>query len=416
MATEKLTTTMEAARRIFIWKQCLAGNSPEGTFNKKVTDIIRKTGYIQWDPVKVVAPSHLISLWSRIGSFQWSDLDKMMWTDKEAFFHWTPIAWLVLTEDYPIYYSLMKRYLDSLRRGWSSHSESAAKFMDSHMDLRKEIVKKLKEGPAATSEFRGYGKRLKSSDGWSSGSEVSRMLYHLHMIGEVMVSGHRSNQNVWALTEDFLPLRAEKTIFPAMDLEMKTAVRALGALGIASERDIFQYFVRGRYTDLKGALKQLVEDETVVNVEIEEQSLKKPLYMLSSDKRKLDSIMSEKWRPEVKLISPFDNLIILRERTKRMFKFDYILEQFVPKEKRKFGTYVLPILRDSSIVGRIDAKLDSKSKTLKINGVFAEPCYGNDELIGECLQERIIDFARFLGAEKVVYGERKPEKWAKYLT
>lgn len=162
-----------------------------------------------------------------------------MRVDKEAFFHWTPIAWLVLTEDYPIFYSLMKRYPDSLRKGWSPHVESAAKFMDSHMDFRKEIVGKLKEGPAATSEFRGYGKREKSSDGWSSGSEVSRMLYHLHMVGEVMVLGHRANQNIWALTDEFLPLRAEKNILPARDLEMKTAARAIGALGIASERDIF---------------------------------------------------------------------------------------------------------------------------------------------------------------------------------
>ena len=416
MATEKLATTMEAAKRLFIWKQCLEGNHPEGTFNQKVTDAIRKTGYIQWDPVKVVAPSHMISLWSRIGGFKWSDLDRMMWIDKEAFFHWTPIAWLVLTEDYPIFYSLMRRYPDSLRKGWSSHGESARKFMDSHIGLRREIIGKLKEGPAPTSQFRGYGKKVKTSDGWSSESEVSRMLYHLHMVGEVMVSGHSANQNVWSLTDEFLPLKAEKTILPTRDLEMKTALRALGALGIATEGDIYRYFVRGRYTDLGLALKELVEDETVVKVEIEGKTTKKPPYMLSSDTMKLDSLTSGKWKPELKLISPFDNLIILRDRTKRMFNFDYILEQFVPKDRRKFGTYVLPVLWDSNIVGRIDAKLERGSRTLKINNVYAEPGYGDDEGIGEQLQERIVDFAGFLGAEKVVYGDGKPLKWAKYLT
>ena len=94
---------------------------------------------------------------------------------------------------------------------------------------------------------------------------------------------------------------------------MKTAVRALGALGIATEIDIYRYFVRGRYTDLGLALKQLVEDETVVKVEIEGKTTKKPPYMLSSDTMKLDSLMSGKWKPELKLISPFDNLIILRD-------------------------------------------------------------------------------------------------------
>ena len=74
------------------------------------------------------------------------------------------------------------------------------------------------------------------------------------------------------------------------------------------------------------------------------------------------------------------------------------------------------MLWDSNIVGRIDVKLDRGTRTLKINNVYAEPGYGDDERIGEHLQERITDFAGFLGAEKAVYGDGKPLKWAKYLT
>jgi uncharacterized protein YcaQ len=200
------------------------------------------------------------------------------------------------------------------------------------------------------------------------------------------------------------------------ELERITAIRALKALGVAPEFDIFRYFIRGRYTILKDILKQLVENGEVVNVRIEGQPKSKPLFLLAEDKRVLDAIISDKWEPRLNLISPFDNMITLRDRTKRMFNFDYILEQFVPKEKRKFGTYVLPILWDSSLVGRVDAKLDKGEKTLKINGVFAEPGFENDAQIGCKLQERIDDFANFLGAERVIYAEKKPEKWARYLT
>ena len=415
MESERITTTLEAARRLTIWKQLLSGNTPEGTFKQKVTSVIRSTGYIQWDPVTVVAPSHLISLWSRIGNFDWSELDRMMWEDKDALFHWVPIAWIVLTEDYPIFYSLMKRYPDSMRKGWASHAGPAMKFLDSHQELKRRVIERLKNGPAETGHFRDYGKRKKSPDGWSSGNEVTQLLFHLHMAGEVMVAGHSKNQNVWALTEDFLPPGTVKSTLPVEELERITAIRALKALGVAPEFDIYRYFIRGRYTILKDILKQLVEDGEVVNVQIDGRPKSKPLFLLANDKRALDAIMSDKWEPQLNLISPFDNMITLRDRTQRMFNFDYILEQFVPKEKRKYGTYVLPILWDSNLVGRIDAKLDKARRTLNINGVFAEPGYGNDAVIGNKLHEKIGDFAKFLGAERIIYSEKKPEKWSKYL-
>ncbi|MGC8515683.1 MAG: DNA glycosylase AlkZ-like family protein [Thermoplasmata archaeon] len=415
METETITTSLEAAKRLTIRKQFLAGNTPEGSFNNKLKAIIRNVGYIQWDPVTVVAPSHLISIWSRIGKFDWSELDKIMWDDKEVLFHWAPIAWLVLAEDYPIFYSLMRRYPDSMRKGWASHAESASKFLQSHHDLKQKVIKRLKEGPAETGQFKDYGNRKKSSDGWSSGNEVTELLFLLQMTGEVMVVGHSANQNVWGLTDGFLPQSVDRTIFPTVELEKYTAIRSLRALGVAAEYDIYRYFVRGRYTDLKGTLKKLVEDGKVVKVKIDSQPKAKPFYMLSEDVGALDSIASDKWEPRLSLVSPFDNLITLRDRTQKMFYFDYILEQFVPKEKRKFGTYVLPILWDSNLVGRIDAKFEKEQKILNINGVFAEPGFENDLNIGGRLADKVEDFADFLGAEKVSYGKIKPEKWANHL-
>ena len=108
-------------------------------------------------------------------------------------------------------------------------------------------------------------------------------------------------------------------------------------------------------------------------------------------------------------------MITLRDRAKRLFNFDYILEQFVPREKRKFGTYVLPILWDSNLVGRIDAKLDKAGKILNVNAVYAEPDYGKDAEIGEKLNVRLEELARFLGAEKIAYGEVMPKQWGKSL-
>lgn len=415
METEEITAPLEAVKKLSISKQYLAGNSPGGTFNEKLTTIMRGIGYIQWDPVTVVAPSHHISIWSRIGNYRWSDLDKMMFEDKEAFFHWVPIAWIVLTEDYPIFYSLMKRYPESMKKGWASHVGHAQKFMDSREELKKRVIERLRAGPAETGQFKGFGIRKKSPDGWSSGNEVTQLLFHLHMSGEVMVSGHSGNQNIWALTDDFLPGRAKRTVLPVTEFERTAAIRGLMALGAAPELDLYRYFVRGRYTNLKGALHSLLEESRIVKVKVEDQPKARPFYLLAEDRRKLDSIMSDKWEPNLNLISPFDNMITLRDRAKRLFNFDYILEQFVPREKRKFGTYVLPILWDSNLVGRIDAKLDKAGKILNVNAVYAEPDYGKDAEIGEKLNVRLEELARFLGAEKIAYGEVMPKQWGKSL-
>lgn len=415
METETITVPLDAIKKLSVSKQYLAGNPPKGSFNEKLATIIRDIGYIQWDPVTVVAPSHLISIWSRMGNYSRSDLDRMMFEDKEAFFHWVPIAWIVLTEDYPIFYSLMKLYPESMKKGWSSHIEPARRFIDSKHELKERVIKKLKDGPAETGQFRDYGKRKKSPDGWSSGNEVNQLLFHLHMAGEVMVAGHSGNQNVWALTEDFLPEWAERTVLPVDELERLAALRGLRALGAAPELDLYRYFVRGRYTNLKEILHTLVEESTVVRVNIEGAQKGRPMYLLSEDRQKLDSIISDKWEQNLNLISPFDNMITLRDRAKKLFNFDYILEQFVPKEKRKFGTYVLPILWGSDLVGRIDAKLDKQGKVLNVNAVYAEPGYEYEWEIGLKLHDKLQEFSTFLGAENVAYGKIKPGLWAKSL-
>lgn len=411
MEIETITTPLEAVKRLTVRKQFLAGNIPTGSFNDKLKSIIRNIGYIQWDPVTIVAPSHLISIWSRIGKFDWSELDKMMWKDKEVLFHWTPIAWLVLAEDYPIFYSLMTSYPNSMRKGWASHAESASKFLKSHHEMKLKVLNRLKEGPAETGQFKDYSLKKKNSDGWGSGNEVTEMLFHLQMTGEVMVVGHSGNQNLWDLTDNFLPQSVERKIFPVVELEESTAIRAMRALGVSAEHDIYRYFVRGRYSNVKGTIRKLVEDRKAVKVKIEGEHKAKEYYILSEDIKTLDAIISDKWEPRLSLISPFDNVITLRDRTQKIFNFNYILEQFVPKEKRKYGTYVLPILWGSNLVGRIDAKFEKEQKTLNILRVYAEPGFENETIIGEKLACRVEDFADFLGADKVKYGKIEPVQW-----
>ncbi|HYB76369.1 MAG TPA: crosslink repair DNA glycosylase YcaQ family protein, partial [Nitrososphaerales archaeon] len=102
MSRETISSSLVGIRKLAVARQHLAGRLPKRPAAEDIVSLIRDLPFVQWDPVTVVAPSHIISLWSRLGAFRTSELDRLMWHDKRVFLHWTPIAFLVLTEDYPI--------------------------------------------------------------------------------------------------------------------------------------------------------------------------------------------------------------------------------------------------------------------------------------------------------------------------
>jgi uncharacterized protein YcaQ len=91
----------------------------------------------------------------------------------------------------------------------------------------------------------------------------------------------------------------------------------------------------------------------------------------------------------VTLLSPFDKLIHDRERTEALFGFRYRLEMYVPKAKREYGYYVLPLLVGDRIVGRAEPRFDRKTKTLELLGAWGDTSR---------LDEALTDLSAFLGA------------------
>jgi len=138
---------LESARRLIVTKQRLAGKLPRGSAREAILSVIRDLGFVQWDPINVVAPSHVLALWSRVGNFRPSDLDRLLREEKKVFEHWSHSASIVLTEDYPLHLSLMRRYPESLSKSWGGWRARARKFLAEHTELRKEVLRELQKGP-----------------------------------------------------------------------------------------------------------------------------------------------------------------------------------------------------------------------------------------------------------------------------
>ncbi len=227
MGKAVIATSLEAARRLAVTKQHLAGKPPPTTTTEHILSVVRDLAYVQWDPIAAIAPSHIISLWSRLGNFRLSDLDRLLWDEKKLFQHWAPMAMIVLPEDYPLYYSPMKRYPESLTKSWGGQRVRARKFLAENAELRKRIVDQLKNGPLQLAQFKDYTKTKRNPDGWTSRSDVSHMLSHMQMSGGVMIVGHEGSQNIWGLSERFLPSWTKRTELWEEEFELEAAQRAI---------------------------------------------------------------------------------------------------------------------------------------------------------------------------------------------
>ena len=410
-----ITTSLEGARRLTVTKQHLAGKLPTGSTKEAIVSVIRDLGYVQWDPISVVAPSHVLALWSRVPNFRVSDLDRLLWVEKKLFEHWSHAASIVLTEDYPLFHSMMRRYPESLSKSWGGWRARARKFLAEHADLRKTILRELKAGPLQLSQFEDYLRTKRSADGWTGGSNVSAMLSHLQMNGEVMVVGHDGNRNIWGLSEDFLPSWVERKELSAEEAEREGAERTVRALGTASPSEINLYFLRGRYLHLKEALRRLQDESKIHRVHVAGLGGRDERYVHDLDVPLLESMSSDAWQPRMSLLAPFDNLLGLRGRLRKLFDFDYVHENFLPKNKRKFGTYVLPILWGDRFIGHVDPQMDRRTEKLHINSIHAEPGAPGGKEVSSKVAETIAHLGEFLGAKEVLYTARVPKAWKSSL-
>ena len=178
-------------------------------------------------------------------------------------------------------------------------------------------------------------------------------------------------------------------------------------MGIASKKEIRKFLQPGTVRDsdfqmvnaesIEKKLNMFQEAKTIVPLRIEGS---KDIYYALADKPALIS-EPKATAPFLHLLSPFDNLIIQRERIKNIFDFDYTIECYVPEARRRYGYFVLPILWNGNLVGRFDPKADKENKTLIIKNLFFEPHFMDTDALLPALSEKLIELARFNQCKRV---------------
>jgi uncharacterized protein YcaQ len=278
-----------------------------------------------------------------------------------------------------------------------------------------------RRGPLYAQEIEDRSVEPWQSSGWTNTRNVSTMLGLMWEEGDITVTRRQGAgfglKKQWGLLEQHMPNWKDVPPVSQEEVVRRAAQKSLKALGVATEKQIQNHYIRGGYPELAKVLEELRREGRVFPAVIEENGEKwaDDLYIHVDSLPDLDDVQGDGWQRRTTLLSPFDNLIADRDRTEWLFDFYYRSEIYTPKAKRKYGYYVLPVLSGDRLIGRIDPKMDRKTKTLHVYALHRE-ADGSDSLeTANEIAGSVAQLGRFLGAERIQYGETMPANWARVI-
>jgi len=372
---------IEHARRLAVAHQRLSGARPKPVTTDDIHELVRAIGCLQLDPTAVVARNHLLVVFSRLGPFDPKLVDILLWEERRLYEYWAHQASIVPTEDRALHAALPPSWHDP---------RTTASWMTRRARFTKRVLERLAaNGSVRASDFEEHAERYES--GWGKRTPIADTLALLWFQGKIVPAGRAGGARRWALADAWFgaPLAA---MAPQPVALRQAAVRSLRALGIATQQQVKNHFIRHRYRGLATAWQQLEAEGVIVPVEL---GLKGDWYMHAEDVGALQQIEAGEFEPRTSLLSPFDNLICDRNRTLALWGFDFKLEIYVPKSKR-WGYFVMPLLHGDRIIARFDLAADRKEGILTVIGGRWEPGWERTRRPVRATKRALDELASFL--------------------
>jgi len=377
--------SLEEARMLVLHSQKLGIENKCANGYENTLSIIEHLGYIQIDTISVVQRAHHHTLWNRNPNYEASHLDELI-ANKQIFEYWSHAAAYLPMKDYR--FSLPRK--QAIANGKENH------WYKCDEPLMKLVLNRIaNEGPLMAKDFDNKGKKFAE---WQT-KPAKQALELLFMHGDLMIS-HRNNfHKVYDLTERVLP----NTIITSVPTDNEFArfliTRYLKANGIGKASEIAYLLKKTK------ALVSKTLQEMTLSGELIEITIKDIIYFILASSIKL---LNSPFNSELKILSPFDNLLIQRKRTKELFDFDYLLECYVPASKRKFGYFTLPILWNGKLAARMDCKADRKTSVLNIHNLSLEPWLKKMDAFTQAFCKEIVLFSQFNNCNKIILHKTNP--------
>ena len=379
--TERLTR--RRAAQLAIMAQLLDAEPPRG-----IVETVRRLGRVQMDPTAVVARTEHLVLYSRLGAFDRAELERLMWKDRKLFEYFAHICAM---SDLPIYRHTMRRVRDG-KSYWAGYLR---RWMAQNPAFERSVLRQLAGGPRKSREIVDSARVSYATSGWNADKNVGRMLDGLWATGDAAIVGREGQERIWGLAKDWYPRAKAITEREAA----RTVVsRRLAAFGVARAKSIGSSFDVPPLSWEK-ALAELVREGKAREAEIE--GVRGSFYVWAP-------LLERRFRGRAAILSPFDRLIHDRARSRELFDLEYVLEIYVPPAKRRWGYYVLPVLKGDRFIARFDARADREAGVLRVLAMHPEPASTADD--ANTVGREVRALARWLKLRDVVY-ERVPRGW-----
>ncbi len=391
-----LRLSTRAARNLALAAQGLDRRPRRRARKDDVLAAIRRMSALQIDTIHVVARSPYLVLWSRLGPYQPRWLDELL-AEGALFEYWAHEACFLPIEDYPLF---RHRMLDPSGMGWKYREEWVAKH---RADLDRVLDHIRRHGPVRSADFHRDDRR---AGGWWEWKIEKRALESLFTAGELMIARREKFQRVYDLRERVLPDWDDARLPSREDVRRALALKAVRALGVAPARWVADYF-RTRRSETARTVRELGEAGALCRVDVE--GWKEPGYvhpdLLELARRAADDAL----RPTLTtVLSPFDPLVWDRERAREMFGFEYRLECYTPAPRRRWGYFVLPILRRGALVGRLDAKAHRREGRFEVKAIYLEQGVRPSDALVRDIAAALADVAAWHGTPEVTIARSEP--------
>ncbi|MFC6673197.1 winged helix-turn-helix domain-containing protein [Marinobacterium aestuariivivens] len=343
---------------------------------------IKHMGYVQIDTISVVERAHHHVLHSRVPGFEPAMIDRML-RDRDIFEYWSHAAAFLPIDDFR--FSLpYKHAIKSGQTHW---------FRTRDKKLMAELLARIgSDGPLRSRDLES-GTRKQA--GWWDWKPAKRALEQLYMEGDLMVSDREGFQKAYDLTERVLPAHVDTRMPTMAEFATHLVDQQLRCHGLVSLKGLT--YLR-RNTGLRNAVKALVNERLAQRTLEQVQVSGGEVFLLETGA--LDGPLP-RLNNRLRILSPFDNSVIQRDRLKALFQYDYQIECYVPEAKRQYGYFCLPLLYRDEFIGRMDCKAHRKIRQLEVKSLHLESHCFDDDAVIRALVDAIAHFCRFQSCDSV---------------
>lgn len=403
--------SLPAVRTLALHTQRLSARHNTEPTPDAIYDIIEHLGCVQIDTLHMVARSHYLTLWSRLGSYDRADYDRLIYQpgERRLFEYWGHAASIMPLKDYRYHTPYMRLFGQEPGRWWEQWLKETV-----NVQLLEHVRERIKEeGGLRNADFK-HDKQQSGS--WWNWKPAKHALEYLFATGELMIADRVNFQRVYDLRERVLPEWVDTSETKREETLRYYVEQAVAALGICQPMQAAEYAYMKR-----GKTRPIVEDFIAkgVFVEVEAELAdgatdtlivhrdNLPLLQQAAD----GAIRAER----TTFLSPFDSLFWARDRDMQFWQFRQVLEAYKREPDRIWGYFCLPILRRDRMVGRFDPKLDRKNGTLYIKALYLEPgVVADDELVAG-VAGAMRDFLTFHHATEVEIEKSDPAEFGEKL-